>query len=156
LERFDPRRWKVIECQDGAILIDAGTTCALYCDQKAGYFAEFQLLALDDADDIAETDRAVYGWWGPCCAGCLRRVQEMPELIWLEAIPLSDVVVISKGRGHHEYHRDWHRATIRVGSRVPSRAIRALIAACDPAHPRVTPREALERLAVLRLLQTSL
>jgi len=131
-----------------------GMTCSLYCDQKAGCFAEFQLLALGDAGYVAETGGVVYGWWGPCCAGCLRRVQETPELIWLEAIPLSDVAITSKERGQHEYHPDWSRATVRVGSRVPSRAVRALIAACDPAHPRVTPREALERLAVLRILES--
>ena len=131
-----------------------GMTCSLYCDQKAGYFAEFQLLALGDAGYVAETGGVVYGWWGPCCVECLRRVQETPELIWLEAIPLSDVAITSKERGQHEYHPDWSRATVRVGSRVPSEAPRRLLAACDQAHPRVTPREALERLAVLRILET--
>jgi hypothetical protein len=140
--------------KDGVVPIDMGTACALYCDQKAEYFAEFQLLVLEDADYVAETGRAVYGWWGPCCAECLRRVQETPELIWLEAIPLSDVTITFKEKGQHEYHPDWSRATVRVGSRVPSRAMQALIAACDPAHPRVTPREALERLTVLRMLET--
>ncbi len=81
-------------------------------------------------------------------------MQETPELIWLEAIPLSDVAITSKEKGQHEYHPDWSRATVRVGNRVPSRAVQALIAACDPRHPLVTPREALERLAVLRILET--
>jgi hypothetical protein len=79
-------------------------------------------------------------------------VQEMPELIWLEAIPLSLVAVTGKEDGRHEHHPDWSKATVRVGSRVPSRTAQALIAACDPRHPLVTQREALERLAVLRIL----
>jgi len=61
---------------------------------------------------------------------------------------------VLKALGQHEYHPDWSKATVRVGSHIPSRAVQALIAAYDPAHPRVTPREALERLAVLRILET--
>ena len=92
-------------------------------NRQAAYFVEYLLLALDDADYIAETGRAVYGWQGLCCTECLHRVQETPELIWLEAIPLLDVAITSKERGQHEYHPDWSRATVRVGSRVPSRAM---------------------------------
>lgn len=110
-------------------------------DRQAAYFVERQVLVLDDLNYVAESGGVVYGWWGPSCAGCLRWVQETPELIWLEAIPLSDVAVISKERGQHEYHPDWSRAAVRVGSRVPSEAMRKLLAACDPAHSLVTPRE---------------
>ncbi len=113
--------------------------CSLTSGRQAAYLVEYQVLMLDDPEHVTESDWAGHGWW---------------DLFWLEAIPLSDVAVISKERGQHEYHPDWSRATVRVGSRVPSRAVQALIAACDPAHPRVTPREALERLAVLRILET--
>jgi len=64
--------------------------------QKAECFAEIQLLALDDADYVAESGGVVYGWWGLCCVECLRRVQETPELIWLGVIPLSDVAITSR------------------------------------------------------------
>jgi hypothetical protein len=121
----------------------------------AAYFVEYQVLVLDDPGYVVETGGVVYCWWGPCCTECLGRVQETPELIWLEAMPLSDVVTTSKESDWHEYHPDWSKATIRVGSRVPSRAVQALIAACDPRRPLVTPREALERLAVLRVLEAS-
>jgi hypothetical protein len=105
---------------------------------QVAYLVGYQLLVLDDTDYVAETGRARRGWWGLCCVECLRRVQETPELIWLEAIPLSDVVTTSKESDWHEYHPNWSRATVRVGSRVPSRAVQALIAACGPAQP--TPR----------------
>jgi hypothetical protein len=77
-----------------------------------------------------------------------------PDLIWLEAIPLSDIAVKRKDGDQCGYYTDWSRATVRVGNRVPSRAVRALIAACNSAYlNKVTPSEALERLTVLRTLE---
>jgi len=49
--------------------------------RPAAYLVEYQSLVLDDPDYVAESGGVVYGWWGPYCVGCLRRVQEMPELI---------------------------------------------------------------------------
>jgi hypothetical protein len=61
--------------------------------KKAECFAEIQLLALDDADYVAEGGGVVCGWWGPCCVECLRRVQETPELIWLSAQQTSSAAL---------------------------------------------------------------
>ena len=51
-------------------------------DEIAAYLVEYQVLVLDDPNYVAETGRAVYGWWGLCCVECLVWVQETPELIW--------------------------------------------------------------------------
>jgi hypothetical protein len=41
---------------------------------------------------------------------------------------------------------------LRVGSQASLEAVCRLLAAYEPAYPKVSPREALERLAVLRML----
>jgi hypothetical protein len=41
---------------------------------------------------------------------------------------------------------------LRVGSQASLEAVCRLLAAYEPAYPKVSPREALERLAVLRIL----
>ena len=129
------------------------------CDKRAAmYFAEHQLLVLNDPEFVAETDSVVYGWWGECCAMCLHNLLQMPELIWLEAIRLWEVdavrITAHGYRGWREYDPDWSRAVVRVGSRTPSEGMCALLAAGKQQPPLITQHEALGRLAVLRLLPT--
>jgi hypothetical protein len=103
-------------------------------------------------DDAAETGSPVYGWWGDICPACLQGILASPDLIWLEAVNLPDVVLVpiegSAGWCNHE--PDWSKAVIRVGSRKPSKAMQRLLKACNPRRPQVTVQEALERLVELR------
>jgi len=125
-------------------------TCDL-CNtgRNAAFFVEYQLLVLGNPEYVAETGSVVRSWWGASCRECLVRVLGAPELIWLEAIPLS-----IGPNGRREYDLDWSKAAIRIGSRTPSEAMRRLLDACNPRPTVITPREALERLAVLRALAT--
>jgi hypothetical protein len=128
--------------------------CAADEKVEAGYFVEYQeALMVNDPEYMAETGEAVYGWWGHCCVQCLREVVHLPELVWLEAVDLCDVIHVELGGGWQDHQPDWSKAVVRVGSRTPSKAMQRLFQACDPQDPKVCPQEALERLAVLRMLE---